>query len=42
LQSAAEDSRSAIRRFGQMCAVAAAFPATVHLIAEIRGSTEEA
>jgi ADP-ribosylglycohydrolase len=41
LQSAAEDSRSAIRRFGQMCAVAAAFPATVHLIAKFEDRLEE-
>jgi ADP-ribosylglycohydrolase len=41
LHSAAEDSRNAIRRFGQMCAVAAAFPATVHLIAKFEDRLEE-
>jgi ADP-ribosylglycohydrolase len=41
MDSAGDDSRSAIRRFGQMCAVAAALPATVHLITKYEDRLEE-
>ena len=41
LSSASEETRSAVRRFGQMCEVAAAFPATVHLIAKYEDRMEE-
>jgi ADP-ribosylglycohydrolase len=41
LDSAGEDSRTAIHRFGQMCAVATALPATVHLIAKYEDHLEE-
>jgi ADP-ribosylglycohydrolase len=36
-----EDTLSAMRRFGQMCEVAAAFPATVHLIAKYEDRLKE-
>lgn len=42
LDSAGEDSRTVIRRFGQMCAAATALPATVHLIAKFEDRLEEA
>ncbi|MBI5578302.1 MAG: ADP-ribosylglycohydrolase family protein [Deltaproteobacteria bacterium] len=41
LSSAAEDTRSTVRRFGQMCEIAAAFPATVHLIAKYENRLED-
>jgi ADP-ribosylglycohydrolase len=41
LSSASEETRSAVRRFGRMCEVAAAFPATVHLIAKYEDRMEE-
>jgi len=41
LDSIGEDSGPAIRRFGQMCAVEAALPATVHLIAKFENRLEE-
>lgn len=42
LQSAPESTRSAIRRFGQMCDVGAGFPGVVHLIAAYETNLEEA
>ncbi len=42
IASSAENTRSAIARFGQMCEVEAAFPATVHLIARYENRLEEA
>lgn len=41
IESAAEDTRQAIGRFGQMCEAPAAFPATVHLIARYADRLEE-
>ncbi len=41
LESASEDTRSAVLRFGQMCEITAAFPATVHLIAKYEDRLEE-
>jgi ADP-ribosylglycohydrolase len=41
LDSAGEGSRTAIQRFGQMCATEAALPATVHLIATYEDRLEE-
>jgi ADP-ribosylglycohydrolase len=41
LDSVGEDTGTAIRRFGQMCAVEAALPATVHLIAKFEDRLEE-
>jgi ADP-ribosylglycohydrolase len=41
IASRSEDTRSAIRRFGQMCEISAAFPATVHLIAAYEDRLEE-
>jgi ADP-ribosylglycohydrolase len=41
IASASVDTRSAMRGFGQMCAIAAAFPATVHLIAKYEDRLEE-
>jgi len=40
--SRSEDTRGAIRRFGQMCEISAAFPATIHLIAAYEDRLEEA
>jgi ADP-ribosylglycohydrolase len=42
LASAATDSRTAIKDFGQMCEVEAAFPATIHLIARYEDNLSEA
>jgi ADP-ribosylglycohydrolase len=42
MASASEDTRAAIGRLGQMCEAAAAFPATVHLIAKYEGRLEDA
>ncbi len=42
LSSAGESTRSAIRRFGQMCDVAAGFPGVVHLIASYEDRFEDA
>jgi ADP-ribosylglycohydrolase len=41
LESASEDTRSAVRRFGQMCEIASAFPATVHLIGKYEDRLEQ-
>jgi ADP-ribosylglycohydrolase len=41
IASRSEDTRSAIRRFGQMCEISAAFPATLHLIAAYEDRLEE-
>lgn len=41
LSSASEDTRSAVGRFGQMCEIASAFPATVHLIAKYEDRLEQ-
>ena len=41
LQSVAESTRSAIRRFGQMCDVGAGFPGVIHLIAAYTDSFED-
>ncbi len=41
IASRSEDTRSAIRRFGQMCEISAAFPATIHLIAAYEDRLEE-
>jgi ADP-ribosylglycohydrolase len=41
MASRSEDTRSAIRRFGQMCGISAAFPATIHLIAAYEDRLEE-
>ena len=41
LKSAGEPTRSAIRRFGQMCDVGAGFPGVVHLIASYNASFED-
>ncbi|MCU0559119.1 MAG: ADP-ribosylglycohydrolase family protein [Desulfobacterales bacterium] len=41
LRSAASDTRPAIHAFGQMCAVEAAFPAAIHLIAKYETRLEE-
>jgi ADP-ribosylglycohydrolase len=41
IASRVEDTRSAIRRFGQMCEISAAFPATIHLIAAYEDRLEE-
>jgi hypothetical protein len=41
MASRSEDTRSAILRFGQMCKISAAFPATIHLIAAIEDRLEE-
>lgn len=41
LASRSEETRSAIRRFGQMCAISAAFPAAIHLIAAYEDRLEE-
>jgi len=41
LASASEDTRSTVRRFGQMCEITAALPATVHLIAKYEDRLEE-
>lgn len=42
IASSSENTRSAIGRFGQMCEVKAAFPATVHLIARYEDRIEDA
>ena len=41
IASRSEDTRAAIRRFGQMCKISAAFPATIHLIAAYEDRLEE-
>ena len=41
IASRSEDTRSAIRRFGQMCKISAAFPATIHLVAAYEDCLEE-
>lgn len=41
IASRSEDTRSAIGRFGQMCEISAAFPATIHLIAAYEDRLEE-
>ncbi len=41
IDSISEDTRTAIGRFGQMCEVAAALPAVVHLIAKYENRLEE-
>jgi ADP-ribosylglycohydrolase len=41
IASRSEDTRSVIRRFGQMCEISAAFPATIHLIAAYEDRLEE-
>jgi ADP-ribosylglycohydrolase len=42
LDSAATDSRTAIKNFGQMCEVEAAFPSTVHLVTRYQEDFEQA
>jgi len=42
LESAGTDTRTAIARFGQMCEIDAALPATVHLIAKYEDSLQTA
>ncbi|MCU0538962.1 MAG: ADP-ribosylglycohydrolase family protein [Desulfobacterales bacterium] len=41
LRSTGDDTRSSILGFGQMCEIAAAFPATVHLVATYENRLEE-
>ncbi len=41
LKSVGESTRSAIRRFGQMCDVGAGFPGVVHLIASYNGRFDD-
>jgi ADP-ribosylglycohydrolase len=41
IASRSEDTRSVIRRFGQMCEISAAFPATIHLIAAYEDRLKE-
>ena len=41
IASRSEDTRSTILRFGQMCRISAAFPATIHLIAAYEDHLEE-
>ena len=42
IESRSEDTREAVGRLGQMCAVSAALPATVHLIAKYEDNLKEA
>jgi ADP-ribosylglycohydrolase len=41
LRSAAIDTRTAIRKFGQMCDIEVAFPAAIHVIAKYENRLEE-